>query len=129
VGDRREDSHVGELKERLIPLIVDNPLVVRNYLKALLHHIHALIRVMTHGNSTPEHLQEAGVGTRRGGGTITVGSVRRSHSWRRRSNVVSPWILGHYGEKGLMSDILVELLMCHHLDHALNVGCKSTRSQ
>jgi hypothetical protein len=47
VGDGREDRHVGELKERLIPLTVNNLLVALNYLKALLHHIHALIRAMT----------------------------------------------------------------------------------
>jgi hypothetical protein len=38
-------------------------------------------------------------------------------------------ILRHCGAKWLMLDILVELLMCHHLNHELNVWSKSTRSR
>jgi hypothetical protein len=41
---------------------------------------------------------------------------------------MSPWILGNCEAKRLMCDILVELLMGHHLNHILNVGSKSTRS-
>jgi hypothetical protein len=102
-------------------------LVAMNNLHLLLHHIHVLIYSMTHGKDTSEHLQNPNVGTG-GGGTTTVGSVRRSHSWRRRSCAMNPWILGSSGVKRLMCDILVELLMCHHLNHALNIGSKSTRS-
>jgi hypothetical protein len=40
---------------------------------------------------------------------------------------MSSWILGHYGVKWVMCDILIELLMCHHLNHVLNIGCKSTQ--
>jgi hypothetical protein len=40
---------------------------------------------------------------------------------------MSPWILGDCGVKQLMCNILVKFLMCHHLNHALNVGSKSTR--
>jgi hypothetical protein len=129
VRDGQVDRHVRELKERLIPLTVDNLLVVPNYLKALLHHIHVLIHAMAHGKDTLEHLQEARVGTRGGGSTTTLGSARRSNNWRSRCCVVSPWILGHCGAKRLMCYILVKLLMCHHLNHAMNVGSKSTRSQ
>jgi hypothetical protein len=41
---------------------------------------------------------------------------------------MSPWILWNSGAKWLMSNILIKSLMSHHLNHALNVGCKSTRS-
>jgi hypothetical protein len=41
---------------------------------------------------------------------------------------MSPWILRHRGMEWLMLDILVELLMCHCLNHELNVWNKSTRS-
>jgi hypothetical protein len=64
VGDGREDRHVGELKERLIPLTVDNLLGAPNYLKALLRHIRVLFRAMTHGKDTSKYLQEARVGAR-----------------------------------------------------------------
>jgi hypothetical protein len=57
-----------------------------------------------------------------------VGSVSRSHSWRRRSGAMSPWILGNCWTKRLMFNIIVELLMCHHLDHVLNIRSKSARS-
>jgi hypothetical protein len=120
--------HVRELKKWLIPLNVDNLLVALNYLKVQIHHIHVLIRVTAHGKDTPEHLQEVGVGATRGGGTTTAGRARRSHSWRRRSSVVSPRILGQCEVKRVMCDILIELLMCHHLNHPPNVGRISTRS-
>jgi hypothetical protein len=42
---------------------------------------------------------------------------------------MSARILGHSGMKRHMLDILVELLMCHHLNHILNVWTKSTRSR
>jgi hypothetical protein len=84
---------------------------------------------MAHGKDTLEYLQEARVGARGEGGTTTVGRARRRHSWRRRSSAVSPQILGHCGVKRVMCVILVELLMRHHLNHTLNVGSKSTRSQ
>jgi hypothetical protein len=115
-------------QEAAHPTDCDNLLVAPTNLKALLHHIHAPIRAMAHGEDTPEHLQEAGVGARGRGGTTTTGSTGRSHSWRRRSGAMSPWILGNCGAKRLMSDILVELLIGHHLKHVLNVGSKSTRS-
>jgi hypothetical protein len=64
VGNGREDRHVGELKERLIPLTVDNLLGAPNYLKALLRHIRVLFRAMTHDKDTSKYLQEARVGAR-----------------------------------------------------------------
>jgi hypothetical protein len=39
VGDGREDRDVGELLERLIPLAVNNLLVVLHNLKVLIQHI------------------------------------------------------------------------------------------
>jgi hypothetical protein len=124
----RVDGHVLELKKRLIPLTVDNLLVAPNDLNALLHHIHALICAVAHGKDTTEHLQNPGVGARGGGGTTAAGSASRSHGWRRRRRAMGPWILGNGWMKCLMCSILVELLMCHHLNHALNIGSKSTRS-
>jgi hypothetical protein len=121
VGDGWEDGHVRELKKRLILLTVDNLLDVSNYLKALIHHIHVLIRATTHGKDTPEHLQETRAGASGGGGATIVGRVRRSHSWKRRSSAVSPQILGHCGAKWFMCVILIELLICHNLNHALNI--------
>jgi hypothetical protein len=64
---------------------MDNLLVVPNFLKASLHHIHALIRMGAHSEYAPEHLEEAKVRARGGGGTTTVRSARRSHNSRRRS--------------------------------------------
>jgi hypothetical protein len=61
-------------------------------------------------------------------GTTIAGSVSRSHDWGRRAGTMSPRILGHGGTKRRMLDIVVELLMCHHLNHILNVWTKSTRS-
>jgi hypothetical protein len=134
VGDGWVDRHVRELKKWLISLTVDNLLVASNDLNALLHMRcsicdapYALICAAAHGEDTMKHLQETGV-LRGGRGTTAAGSVRRRHNWRRRSSVVSPWILGNNGAKWLMCDILVKSLMCHHLSHALNVGSKSTRS-
>jgi hypothetical protein len=68
---------VGELLERLIPLAVNNLLVAPHNLKAMIHHIQTLISAPICGKDTPEHLQDAGVGSRSGGGTTTVSSVRR----------------------------------------------------
>jgi hypothetical protein len=126
VGDGLEDRYVGELKEQLMPLIVDDLLVAPNNLKVLFHHIHALICAPAHSEYGFEHLQETKVGAGGGGDTTVAGSARMSHSWTRRASMMSPWILGHCGAKRLMCDILIELLMCHHLNHALNIRCKST---
>jgi hypothetical protein len=94
--------HVRELKKRLIPLTVNNLLVAPHNLKVLLHHIHALIRAPAHDKDTPEHLQDARVENRSGGGTITTGSAGRSSSKSGRTSTRSPWILGHCGVKRLM---------------------------
>jgi hypothetical protein len=74
VRDGQEDRDVRELLERLIPLAVNNLLVVLHNLKALIHHIHALISASACGKDTPEHLQDAGVGSRSKGGTTTASS-------------------------------------------------------
>jgi hypothetical protein len=87
-----------------------------------------LVGVVVHDKDTPKHLQEVRVGARGGGGTTTVGSASRSHSWRRGRSVISPWILRNYGAKRLMCNILAKFLICHNLNHVLNVGSKSTRS-
>jgi hypothetical protein len=121
------DGHIRELKKRLIPLTVNNLLVTAGNLHALLNDIQLLIGAAAHGEDTPEHLQEARVGATGGGGTTTVGSASRSHSWRRRRSEVSPWILGNGRAQWLMCNILVKFLMCHNLNHTLNVGSKSTR--
>jgi hypothetical protein len=42
--------------------------------------------------------------------------------------MMSPQIFRHCGAEWLKLDILVELLMCHHLNHELDVWSKSTRS-
>jgi hypothetical protein len=47
----------------------------------------------------------------------------------RRTSTRSPWILGHCRAKRLMTHILVELLMCHRLNHKLNVWSKATGSE
>jgi hypothetical protein len=107
---------------------VDNLLVALNNLKALLHHSQ-LIRVMAYGEDTYKHLQEARDGAGGGGGTTAVSSVKGRDSWSRRASTMSQWILGHYGVKWFMCDILIKLLMCYYLNHALNVWCRSTRSQ
>jgi hypothetical protein len=106
---------------------VDNLLDASNNLNALLHHIHVLICTTAHGEDTSKHLQEARVGTR-GGGTPTTGSARRSHSWWMRGTTMKPRILGSNRAKRVMSNILVEPLMSHYLNHVLNIGSKSTRS-
>jgi hypothetical protein len=123
----RVDRHVKELKERLIPLTMNDLLIVVNNLHLLLYHIHALICVTTHGEDALKHLQEIGV-LRGGRDTIAVGSVSRSHDWRQRRRVMSSWILGNCWMKRLICSILVELLMDHHLNHALNIRSKSARS-
>jgi hypothetical protein len=121
------DRHVMELKKWLILLTVNDLLVAVNNLKALFQHIHALICAMAHGEDTLEHLQEARVGDGGGGDTIAVGSASKSHSWRRRGSPMSYWILQNCRAKQLMCNILIELLKCHHLNHALNIWSKSTR--
>jgi hypothetical protein len=129
VGDGWVDRDVRELKEWLIPLTVNDLLVVPNNLQALLHDIHVLIHAPACFKDTPEHLQDDGVETRSGGGTTAMGSAGMSGSRSRRTSTRSPWILGHYGAKRLMSYNLIELLLGHHLNHVLNIRCKSTRSQ
>jgi putative flippase GtrA len=79
-GDGWEDRDVRELKKRLIALTVDNLLVVSNYLKALIHHIQALICTMTRDKDTSKHLQDIRVGARGRGGTTASGSEGRSDS-------------------------------------------------
>jgi hypothetical protein len=83
VVNGRVDGHVKELKERLIPLTMNDLLIVVNNLHLLLYHIHALICVTTHGEDAPKHLQKIRV-LRGGRDTITAGSVSRSHDWRQR---------------------------------------------
>jgi hypothetical protein len=67
VGDEREDRDVRELLERLIPLAVNNLLVVPHNLKVLIHHIQTLISAPTCVKDTPEHLQDVRVCSRSGG--------------------------------------------------------------
>jgi hypothetical protein len=55
-----------------------------------------------------------------------VGSARMSS---RRTSMRSPWILGHCRMKRVMMHILVELLICHILNHELNVWRKATGSE
>jgi hypothetical protein len=105
---------------------VNNLLVTPHNLKALIHHIQTLINAPAYGKDTPEHLQDVRVGSRRRGGTTTADSVSRSS---RRTSTRSPWILGHYRTKRVMTHILVELLMCHRLNHELNVWSKTTGSK
>jgi hypothetical protein len=80
VRDGQEDRYIGKLQERLVPLTVDNLLLVPYNLYVLLHDVHALIREPTHHKNASEHLQEAtvGVGGRRG--TTAVGSARSHRS-------------------------------------------------
>jgi hypothetical protein len=113
--------------EWLILLAVNNLLVAPHNLKSLIHHIQTLISALVCGKDTLEHLQDAGVGSRSGGGTTTAGSARRSSS-RRRTSTRSPWILGHYKAKRVMTHILEELLR-HRLNHKLNVWSKAIGSE
>jgi hypothetical protein len=129
VGNRREDRYVKKLLERLIPLVVNVLLAAPHNLKVLIQHIHALIRVPACGKDTPEHVQDTRVGTRSGGGTTTTGSAGRSNSNSGRTSTGSPWILGHYGAKWVMTHILIWLLLPHSLNHVLNVWSKTTRSE
>jgi hypothetical protein len=108
---------------------MNNLLIAPHNLKALVHHIQTLISVPTCGKDTPEHLQDAGVGSRSKGGTTTAGSARSSNRSSRRTSMRNPWILGHYRVKRVMMDILVELLLCHRLNHELNVWNKATGSE
>jgi hypothetical protein len=104
---------VGELLERLIPLVVNNLLVAPHNLKVLIHHIQTLISAPACGKDTPEHLQDARVGSKSRGSTTTVGSVRMSSS---KTSTRSPWILRHYWAKRIMMHILKELLLRHRLN-------------
>jgi hypothetical protein len=79
-GDGWVDRHARELKKRLILLTVNDLLVAPDDLNALLHHLHVLICVTAYGKDTLEHLQDAEVGARGGGGTTTAGSAGRSHN-------------------------------------------------
>jgi hypothetical protein len=126
VGVGREDKDIGELLERLIPLVVNNLLVTPHNLKVSIHHIQMMISAPTSGKDTLEHLQDAGVSSRSRGGTTTEGSVRRSS---RRTSMRSTWVLDHCRAKRVMTHILVELLMCHRLNHKLNVWSKATGSE
>jgi hypothetical protein len=126
VGDGREDRDVEELLERLVPLAVNNLLVESHNLKALIHHIQMLISVPACGKDTPEHLQDARVGSKSRGGTTTAGSARRSSNRSsRRTSTRSPWILGHCRMKRVMTHILVELLLRHRLNQKLNVWSRA----
>jgi hypothetical protein len=126
IRDGWEGRVVRELLERLIPLAVNNLLVAPHNLKALIHHIQTLISAPTCVKDTPEHLQDAGVRSRSGGGTNTVGTARRSS---KRTSMRSPWILGHCRTKRVMTHILVELLPRYRLNHELNVWSKATGSE
>jgi hypothetical protein len=126
VWDGREDRDIGELLKWLVPLAVNNLLAMPHNLKALIHHIQTLISVPTCGKDTLEHLQDARVGSRSGGGTTTAGSVRRSS---RRTSTRSPWILGHCRTKRVMTHIFVELLLCDRLNYKLNIWSKATWSE
>jgi hypothetical protein len=85
----RVDRLVWKLNKRLIPLTMNDLLVVVNNVKAVLHHILALICVTAHSKDTPKHLQEIGVGVGGGGGNTTTSCISRSHIWRRRSAMAS----------------------------------------
>jgi hypothetical protein len=126
VRDGREGKDIKELLERLIPLAMNNLLAAPHNLKALMHRIQALISVLACGKDTLEYLQDAEIGSRSRGGTTTAGSVRRSSS---RTSMRSPWILGHYRAKRVMTHIIIEFLMCHRLNHKLNVWSKATGSE
>jgi hypothetical protein len=125
VGNGWVDRLLGELNERLIPLIVNNLLVLVKNVYAVIHNIHALVGATARSKGTLEHLQEAGVRTG-GGGTTTVDSMRRSYIWKRRG-VATGWSLGNSRAKRLMCHILIESFMSHCLDHAHDIGSKSTR--
>jgi hypothetical protein len=96
VRDGWVDGHVRELKKCLIPLTMNDLLVASDDLNVLLHHLHTLICATAHGKDTPEHLRDAKVGARGGGG------AGRSHNWSRRAFMMSPWILEHYVAKRVM---------------------------
>jgi hypothetical protein len=56
--------------------------------------------------------------------------VRRSSSRSsRRTSMRSPWIHGHCRAKRVMTHILVELLLCHRLNHERNVWSKGIGSE
>jgi hypothetical protein len=80
VGDEREDRNVGKLQERLIPLAMNDLLVVPQNLQALLHDIQPLIRAPTHCKDASEHLQKVTVGARGRRGTTILGSARTRRS-------------------------------------------------
>jgi hypothetical protein len=106
---------------------VNNFLVLVKNVYVAIHNIHALVGTTTHSKDTLERLQEAGVRIG-GGGTTTVGSVRRSYIQRRRG-VAAGWSLGNSRAKRLMCDILIEPFTSHRLDHVHDIWSKSTRSE
>jgi hypothetical protein len=106
---------------------VNDILVAVNNVEVALHHIHALICAMAHSKDTLKHFQETGVGAGEGGGTTATGSASMSHIWKRR-NVMTSWTFQNCRAKRLMCRILIEPLICHHLDHAHNIRRESTRS-
>jgi hypothetical protein len=53
---------------------------------------------------------------------VRVGATSKGEEWRWKGG------LGTVGRKRLMCHILIEPLMCHHLDHAHNLRSESTRS-
>jgi hypothetical protein len=126
VGDGREDRDVRELLEQLIPLAVNNLLVVLHNLQVLFHDIQALIRAPTHHKDASGHLQKAVVGAGGRRGTTAASTVRRSS---RKTSTRSPHILWHYGVKRIMSWVMVEFLLGHHLNHVLNIWSKATWSK
>jgi hypothetical protein len=95
VRDGREDRYVEKLLEGCILLAVNDLLIAPHNPKALIRHIYALIHALACGKDTLEHLQDAGVGTRSGGGTTTAGSVGWSGNHSGRITMRSSWILGH----------------------------------
>jgi hypothetical protein len=128
VRDDWVDWVLGELNKRVIPLAVDDGLVLPKDVGAGLKSIHALVGTTTHGKDTPKHLQDAEVNTRGVRGTTTTGRVRRDYIWRGRGTSLD-LNLGKSRTKGLMGDMLHKLLVGHHLDHAHDEGSESRRSE
>jgi hypothetical protein len=129
VGVGREVRHVRKLLKRLISLAVSDLQIASLNLKALIQHIHALVRASACDKDVPEHLQNARVESRSKGGTTTVGRAGRSGSSSGSTSMRNPWILGHYGVKRVMTHILAEFFLSHSLNHVLNVWSKITRSE
>jgi hypothetical protein len=107
---------------------VDDELVPPEDVGAALKDIHALVGMMTHGEDTPKHLQDARASIVGGRGTATVSRAGRNSIRRRR--VLSPdRNLSKSKTKRFMCDVLHTALVGHRLDHAHNVGSESTRSE